>query len=332
MIYYNVRGREKQATPKAAFVFPRDSEQTACEGRRRARQRVFASLEKYADGKNKRRRGGERKRGYMEISREIIKKELDSFIDRIFLLPEIACVRIRDVVIEKGAGREKYLEEAVDKSYHDCYSDVDLSVVVRFSSKDTITPAEYMKHIERFGVTSDSCLGFCFVEENSMYRVIFKNGMRYDFGFEFEYDDAAELINLRPKDNEYSNPDWPIENVNRFWFVQLQALGKLYRKDFLISSHLANMNLNETLVQQMVQRDMEHGTNHHRYGYEEKIAYMDNEHKCPILTGNDYFNVIADKIYCAALTYDELTRFFYPEYKARCSDFFEIWKCYERGR
>ena len=245
---------------------------------------------------------------------------------------EIACVRIRDVVIEKGAGREKYLEEAVDKSYHDCYSDVDLSVVVRFSSKDTITPAEYMKHIERFGVTSDSCLGFCFVEENSMYRVIFKNGMRYDFGFEFEYDDAAELINLQPKDNEYSNPDWPIENVNRFWFVQIQALGKLYRKDFLISSHLANMNLNETLVQQMVQRDMEHGTNHHRYGYEEKIAYMDNEHKCPILTGNDYFNVIADKIYCAALTYDELTRFFYPEYKARCSDFFEIWKCYERGR
>ena len=268
----------------------------------------------------------------MEISREIIKKELDNFINKIFLLPEIKCVKIRDVVIEKGTKSEKDLEEAMDKSYHDCYSDVDLSVVVNISSKDTTTPAEYMKHVERFGITTDKCLGFCFVEENSMYRIIFKNGMRYDFGFEFAYSDAAEFISIQSKENEYSNPNWPIENVNRFWFVQIQALGKLYRKDFLISNHLANMNLNETLVQQMVLRDMEHGTNHHRYGYEEKIAYMNNKGKCPIKTGNDYFNIIADKIYCAALTYDELTRLFYPEYKTRCSDFLEIWKCYEHGK
>ena len=84
------------------------------------------------------------------------------------------------------------------------------------------------------------------------------------------------LITLQSQNNAYSNPNWPIENINRFWFVQIQALGKLYRKDFLISNHLANMNLNETLVQQMVLRDMEHGTNHHRYGYVEKIAYMNN--------------------------------------------------------
>ena len=42
-----------------------------------------------------------------------------------------------------------------------------------------------MKRIERFGINTDKCLGFCFVEENNMYRIIFKNGMRYDFGFEF---------------------------------------------------------------------------------------------------------------------------------------------------
>ena len=268
----------------------------------------------------------------MEISREIIKRKLDNFINEIFLLPEINCVKIRDVVIRKGARSEKELEEAMNKSYHDCYSDVDLSVVVNISSKDTISPAEYMKHAARFGITTDKCLGFCFVEENSMYRIILKNGMRYDFGFEFEYSDTAEFITLQCKEDECNNPNWPIENVNRFWFVQIQALGKLYRKDFLISNHLANMNLNETLVQQMVLRDMEHGTNHHRYGYEEKIAYMNNKHKCPIKTGNDYFDIIADKIYCAALTYDELTRLFYPEYKTRCSDFLEIWKCYERGK
>ena len=267
----------------------------------------------------------------MEISREIIKRELDNFINEIFLLPEINCVKIRDVVIRKGARSEKELEEAMDKSYHDCYSDVDLSVVVNISSKDTISPAEYMKHAARFGITTDKCLGFCFVEENSMYRIILINGMRYDFGFEFEYNDTAEFITLQTEEDELNNPNWSIENVNRFWFVQIQALGKLYRKDFLISNHLANMNLNETLVQQMVLRDMEHGTNHHRYGYEEQIAYMSNRNKCPIKTENDYFNIIADIIYCAALTYDELTLLFYPEYKTRCSSFMEIWKCYEYG-
>lgn len=61
----------------------------------------------------------------MEISREIIKRELDNFINKIFLLPEINCVKIRDVVIKKGTKREKKLEEAMDKSYHDCYSDGD---------------------------------------------------------------------------------------------------------------------------------------------------------------------------------------------------------------
>ena len=90
------------------------------------------------------------------------------------MLPEIHCVKIRDVVIEKGTKSEKDLEEAMDKSYHDCYSDVDLSVVVNISSKDTITSTEYMKHIERCGITTDKCLGFCFVEENSMYRIIKK--------------------------------------------------------------------------------------------------------------------------------------------------------------
>ena len=263
----------------------------------------------------------------MEITRENIRRELEKFVNRIFLRPEINCVKIRDVVIERGTEDKKSLEKAIDKSYND----LDLSVVVSISSKDTIIPMEYMKHIERFGITAYKCLGFCFVEKNSMYRIVLKNGMRYDFGFEFEYSDTAELITFQSIEEEYSNPNWPIENVNRFWFVQIQALGKLYRKDFLISNHLANMNLNETLVQQMVLRDIEYGTKHHRYGYEEQIAYVRNKHKCPIKTENDSFNMIADKIFCAALTYDELTLLFYPEYKARCSDLMEIWWCYENG-
>ena len=130
----------------------------------------------------------------MKINQETVITELDQFINCIFGLPEVDCVKIRDVIIPKDEPREVKLQDAMGKSYHDCYSDVDLSVVVRISPNDTITEAEYMRRIDRFGVNSDRCLGFCFVAENNMYRIIFKNGMRYDFGFEFEYDDNAEFI------------------------------------------------------------------------------------------------------------------------------------------
>ena len=98
--------------------------------------------------------------------------------------------------------------------------------------------------------------------------------MRYDFGFEFYYDENEEPVSFGVKKEEYNHPNWSRDNVNRFWFMQLQALGKLYRKDFLIGSHIAHMNLNETLVQQMVLRDMKYGTNHHRYGYEDEMIYV----------------------------------------------------------
>lgn len=268
----------------------------------------------------------------MQINREIIIKELDKLIDTIFLLPEVIAVKVRDVVMEKGEDRGEKLQDAMEKSYHDCYSDVDLAVVVTLSTTDTVTESEYMKRIDRFGISEENCLGFCFVEGNNMYRIIMKNGMRYDFGFEFFYDENAEPALLALKDEEYSHPNWARDNVNRFWFMQIQALGKLYRKDFLIGSHLANMNLNETLVQQMVLRDMKCGTNHHRYGYEEDLTYLKYKGKCSVKSGNDTFDLIVDKLYSAALAYDELTKEFYPEYESRSENFFEIWKCYEKNR
>lgn len=268
----------------------------------------------------------------MQINREVITLELDKLIDAIFQLPEVKAVKVRDVVMEKGEDRSTKLQEAMDKSYHDCCSDVDLAVLVTFPTKDTVTESEYMKRIDRFGIGEENCLGFCFVEGNNMYRIIMKNGMRYDFGFEFNYDESAEKITLELREEEYNNPNWSRDNVNRFWFMQLQALGKLYRKDFLIGSHLANMNLNETLVQQMVFRDMKYGTNHHRYGYEEELTYLKYKGKCQVKSGNDTFDLIADKLYSAALAYDELTKAFYPEYESRSENFFEIWKCYEENR
>lgn len=34
-----------------------------------------------------------------------------------------------------------------------------------------------MKRIDRFGIHTDNCLGYIFVQENNMYRIIFKNRM-----------------------------------------------------------------------------------------------------------------------------------------------------------
>lgn len=268
----------------------------------------------------------------MQINREVITKELDKLIDTIFQLPEVTAVKVRDVIMKRDEVRTDKLKDAMEKSYHDCCSDVDLAVLVALSPKDIVTTLEYMKRIDRFGINEENCLGFCFVEGNNMYRIIMKNGMRYDFGFEFSYDEDADIVSFIPKEEEYNHPNWSGENVNRFWFTQIQALGKLYRKDFLIGSHLANMNLNETLVQQMVLRDIKYGTNHHRYGYEEELTYLKYKGKCPVKSGNGTFDLVADKLYSAALAYDELTKEFYPEYESRSEIFFEIWKCYEENR
>lgn len=191
---------------------------------------------------------------------------------------------------------------------------------------------EIVERIERFVLSKEDCLGLIFDKENNVCRIVLKNGMRYDISFIFEYDDMANIIEIERKGKGDSNSNYPLENVNRFWFVQVQALGKLYRKDYLISDHLANTNLNETLVQQMILRDMKYGTNHHRYGDREELAYLRNEGKCFIKTQDEIFNRIADKLYCAALTYDELIALFYPEYEKKSDNFFDIWKCYEENR
>ena len=101
------------------------------------------------------------------------------------------------------------------------------------------------------------------------------------------------------------------------------------RKDYLISSHLANMNCNETLVMQMVLRDLRYGTNHHRYGYAEELEYVRDLGKSPYGTGDRAFDRIADRLYAAALTYDRLAKEFYPRYQNRSAGFFAIWDCYK---
>ena len=264
----------------------------------------------------------------IELTKEKMEALFLRFLGEIFAHPEVISAAVKEVLITRET-MEETGKKAFEASFHDLYSDVDISVKVRLPGDGSVTAEEYEKRIDRFGVNEDTALGWMFVPENHVYRLIFKNGMRYDLLFEFEYseDQAVEL-------GEYlsaveDNPDWPVANINRFWFIQIQALGKLYRKDHLISCHLANMNCNDTLVMQMILRDKEYGTNHHRYGHSEEIEYLKDLGKTPYRSDDPAFNSIADKIYAAAKAYDRLAKNFYPGYQDRSGDFLAVWDWYE---
>ena len=262
------------------------------------------------------------------LSKENMEEEFLKYLEELFSLPEIVNAKVRDIVIHRDSVKDD-ARRAFEAGYHDCYSDIDLSVKAYLPKNGLVTAEDYVKHVERFGVTEDTALGWCYIPENRMYRMIFKNGMRYDFGFDFEYDGDAELSLEEHRTYMAENANWPIDNVNRFWFVQIQALAKLYRRDYLISSHLANVNCNETLVMQMVMRDLERGTTHHRYGYAEELEYVKDLEKMPYQMDDEISRRIANQLYAAALTYDRLVKNFYPEYVDRSSNFFAIWDCYQ---
>lgn len=270
----------------------------------------------------------------IEINKVIMFHELIKRIDTAFSLPETSAVKIRDIVIEKIHTKEYRLElikNAVEISYHDVLSDIDMVVVVKLAPN--IKPDQYMKMIDRYGITKDNYLGLVFVSENKMYRIILQNGMRYDFGFDFVYDDNADNIpNITSANFGNNDEKWSIVKIDEFWFLQIQAIAKLYRNDYLISDHLANIGINETLVQQMVLRDIKYGTNHHRYGYLEELEYLQvNKAKCPYRRENPTFDMIAAKIYSSTIAYDKLTLEFYPQFKERKEILFDIWDCYEKA-
>lgn len=267
----------------------------------------------------------------IKLDKDSMKKNLCVLADSLFSLPEVECIKIKEVEI-RAINKDKMIDLAMDECFHDCYSDVDLCVVVKLSAEGGVSPDEYLKHIEHWGFPWETILGLSFTPESSLYRIVLKNGMRYDLSFEFLFQENSPVIDLTPIKKMDSNPNWPVENIDRFWFVQVQALGKLYRNDFLISGHLANMNINETLVQQMVLRDLKYHTNHHRYGYQEEFIYSKYRGQCPYQSGNSTFDSIADRIYSAALAYDEVASYFYDNYEPRSKYFFDIWNCYEEHR
>jgi hypothetical protein len=125
--------------------------------------------------------------------------------------------------------------------------------------------------------------------------------------------------------------NWDLEKADWFWFVAIQALGKLMRKDYLISSHLAHTLIMEVLVVQMVMRDNQYNTNFHRYGYSEKLEYLEvdvigaNEFK---VSRDETYNHIVELLYQAIMSYDKMILQLNSNYISRCEIFLEIWKSY----
>lgn len=265
----------------------------------------------------------------MRIDQESMARALLALAERAFTLEEVKNIRVRDVTLTPGPCLAEAVCQAVKKSWHDFLSDVDLCVTVRLHPESTVTEETYMERPERFGFGREVCLGRSFIPENRMWRIVLRNGMRYDFGFSFEWNEDGEKLHFPQADEPETHEGWPLAKADAFWFVQVQALGKLYRKDYLIADHLAHLMLNETLVQQMVLRDMEHGTNHHRYGYEEAREYERYMQACPFLAGDEKRDPIARKLYAAAMAYDELMRRFDPDGEKRRACFFELWQNYE---
>ena len=267
----------------------------------------------------------------ISLTKERMEELFLQYLQEIFEHSEISSACVKGVLITRDT-LEDAGKKAFESSFHDLYSDIDISVKVRLPKDGSVTPEEYTKRIDRFGVNEDTALGWMYVPENNVCRIIFFNGMRYDFIFEFEYADDVSLNLENTAAHIDENKDWPADNIYRFWFIQVQALGKLYRKDHLISAHLANANCNDTLVMQMIMRDKQYGTNHHRYGYSEELEYVKDLGKVPYNTDNPAFNRIADQLYAAALAYDRLARHFYPQYRDRSGAFFDIWSWYETCR
>lgn len=302
----------------------------------------------------------------MLITKETIYKNLLPLLKRIFRLPGVTRRCIKGNMIFSPLDIDA-IRKGVEASYHDILSDIDLFVFL--SSPEKIM---WNSLPEQLGLTSETLLGISREQGEGCcqtLRVIRKDGMRYDIIFcpdenahtavstEGETADvnAAEIGSDVQNSNERESsggtdssedkaPErfwsyWDLTKADSFWFIAVQALGKLYRGDYLIADHLTNMLINETLVAQMIERDNQYGTNIHRYGHQEELEYQKAPAESSVQApgqadGNDRsdtFLFIADKLFKTAAAYDRLILRLNPAYEARRAIFYELWSTYDRG-
>lgn len=261
----------------------------------------------------------------MIINKETIKCGMVSFLDKLFALPEVEAIQVKGIKINSAFDSES-IEKAINASYHDVLSDIDFSIEVSlspedFSSKEPV----YRKHFSRLGIDKD-VFGVLFQERDSegteVHRLCLKNGFRSDLIFHSRCE--KEMAPL-PESGEEAQ-----SQRDSFWFLAIQTLGKLLRRDYLIADHISHMLLMEGLVLQMEERDRSHETNFHRYGYAENIEYQNVslEGYGRFLTGDKGFCHTAENLIRAVVSYDTLCVRENPQYTPKQDVFFEIWEAY----
>ena len=276
----------------------------------------------------------------MELGKAATEKELTHLLHHIFQLPEVDKVQIRSIAL--SSSREKDLiKRSVEECYHDILSDIDLKIHVTLHPEDAKGLSWYQSVPERLGFTQDRCLGLAMTDGGGsipMFRSILKSGVRFDLGFTVTEDTTAPRYSFSAKNkNELIDTDqcrskWEMQKALTFWFNQVLALSKLMRSDYLIADHLANLQINETLVAQMIDRDDRCGTNFHRYGYRETLDYRTVViPDFPFAVKDETYGHIARKLYSAAISYDRQISLLNPAYEERSSIFFELWKQYDAG-
>lgn len=164
---------------------------------------------------------------------------------------------------------------AVERCWHDALSDLDVEVW-------GVPAAELVQELDLFGASV----------QGNVLRLVTCDGFRADI---ICHDAPADLPDAQP-----------------FWFIAVQALGKLLRRDYLIAAHLSHMLVMDTLVDQMVERDKMYHTNHHRWGYAEKLNYLavDTAPYADLMAGDQTYGHIARQLISAALCTQGAQTFF----------------------
>lgn len=269
----------------------------------------------------------------MQISRQTMQLQTVDILKALFALPGFDSVSIKGISPASPDDSQTILS-AIDASWHDILSDVDFKVriAVHPSLRSLAKPLSHTL-LSLMGL-KDGILGLsiqgnaCEMQEEAVetVRLCLATGYRADIIFEIQWNENV------PPLSACENAPCP-SPCDDFWFIAVQALGKLLRRDYLIADHLAHMLIMEGLVLQMEMRDAKYGTNIHRYGYGEVPAYQN--------TNTEAFAFLFDKMepagrqtaenLCrAALTYNALTGRDSSN-ESRREIFFALWNCYLQG-
>lgn len=271
-----------------------------------------------------------------------MKQETMSFLKVLFTLPEVEKIQIKELIIPSYED-ELIINAALDLCYHDRYSDVDINAHIRLHPIDFYgTTPVYKEHFSRLGF-QDELLGKAFVSmENGKegIRICKASGIRIDFTCFPTLDEGAMPFESACEDEKTTDNSekvtvtqsyWDLEKADWFWFVAVQALGKLMRKDYLIATHLANILINEGLHAQMIIRDHTYNTNIHRYGYAEELEFLSviKNSKLPFTgTEDETYNHIAEFLHSAVVSYDKLIPMLNGAYRSKLPTYMKIWDCY----